>query len=82
MSQLCDVRETTPDWDKEIGEDVKEECGKFGAVNHIYVDRNSKVSSQSQACRYQTWVLLLQLLCMTLLATCFEGMSLCFFYNG
>ena len=37
-------RETVPDWDKEIAEDVKGECGKFGAVSHIYVDRNSKVS--------------------------------------
>ena len=40
----CPDRETTEDWDKEIGEDVKEECSKFGAVNHIYVDRNSKAS--------------------------------------
>ena len=36
-------RETQPDWDKDIAEDVKEECGKFGSVNHVYVDRNSKV---------------------------------------
>ena len=40
---LC--RETEPDWDKEISDDVKEECSKFGgAVLHIYVDRNSRVS--------------------------------------
>lgn len=39
-------RETLPDWDKDIGEDVKGECSKFGAVNHIYVDRNSKVMRQ------------------------------------
>ena len=36
-------RETEPEWDKEIGDDVKEECGKYAAVQHIYVDRNSKV---------------------------------------
>lgn len=42
LTLLC--RETVPEWDKEIAEDVKGECGKFGAVSHIYVDRNSKVS--------------------------------------
>lgn len=31
-----------PEWEKEIGQDVKEECGKFGEVLHIYVDKNSK----------------------------------------
>lgn len=36
-------RETEPEWDKDIAEDVKEECGKFGEVTHVYVDRNSKV---------------------------------------
>jgi len=36
-------RETQPDWDKDIAEDVKEECGKFGSVSHVYVDRNSRV---------------------------------------
>lgn len=40
-ASLC--RETGAEWDKEIAEDVKEECGKFGAVSHVYVDRNSKV---------------------------------------
>ena len=40
---LLTTRETEPDWDKEIADDVKEECSKFGAVNHVYVDRNSKV---------------------------------------
>jgi len=34
--------ETEPDWDVEIGEDVKEECSKYGAVLHHYVDKTSK----------------------------------------
>jgi RNA-binding protein 39 len=35
--------ETESDWDKEIAEDVKQECeSKFGAVSHIHVDRDSK----------------------------------------
>lgn len=37
------ARETEPEWDKEIGEDVKGECSKFGTVTHHYVDRNSQV---------------------------------------
>ena len=40
-------RETDPEWDKEIGEDVKQECSKFGAVLHHYVDRNSQVGPNS-----------------------------------
>ena len=39
-------RETDPEWDKEIGEDVKNECSKFGIVVHHYVDRNSQVCCQ------------------------------------
>ena len=39
-------RENDPEWDKEIGEDVKNECSKFGTVVHHYVDRNSQVCSQ------------------------------------
>uniref|UniRef100_A0A1J3JPF3 RNA-binding protein 39 n=1 Tax=Noccaea caerulescens TaxID=107243 RepID=A0A1J3JPF3_NOCCA len=33
--------EEEPDFDVEIEEDVKEECSKYGRVNHIYVDKNS-----------------------------------------
>lgn len=40
-------RETEPDWDKEIGDDVKEECSKYGSVLHSHVDRNSKVRPPS-----------------------------------
>ena len=36
-------RETEPNWDEEIEKDVKEECSKYGAVNHAHVDKNSKV---------------------------------------
>jgi RNA-binding protein 39 len=34
--------ETDPDWDKEIEQDVREECMKFGQVLHIHLDRDSK----------------------------------------
>mmetsp|Transcript_44573 Transcript_44573/g.113909 ORF Transcript_44573/g.113909 Transcript_44573/m.113909 type:complete len:567 (+) Transcript_44573:139-1839(+) len=34
--------ETEPDWHIEIGEDVKEECTKFGPVLHHHVDKESK----------------------------------------
>lgn len=34
--------ETEPDWYIEIGEDVKEECSKFGPVLHHHVDKDSK----------------------------------------
>ncbi|CAH2051516.1 unnamed protein product, partial [Thlaspi arvense] len=33
--------ETEPDFDKDIKEDVQEECSKFGKLNHIFVDKNS-----------------------------------------
>eukprot|EP01018_Ginkgo_biloba_P037156 Gb_39308 [translate_table: standard] len=33
--------ETEPDFDLDIKEDVQEECSKFGAVKHIFVDKNS-----------------------------------------
>jgi RNA-binding protein 39 len=33
--------ETTDDWDKEIQDDVIEECNKHGGVLHIYVDTSS-----------------------------------------
>ncbi|XP_043713639.1 RNA-binding protein 39-like [Telopea speciosissima] len=31
--------ETEPDFDLDIKEDVQDECGKFGMVKHIYVDK-------------------------------------------
>lgn len=33
--------ETEPEFDEDIKEDVREECSKFGELNHIYVDKNS-----------------------------------------
>jgi len=36
-------RETEPDWPDEIAGDVKAECGKYGAVLHLHVDKDSKV---------------------------------------
>lgn len=38
-------RETDPNWDLDIGNDVKDECEKFGPVQHHYVDKNSKVAA-------------------------------------
>ncbi|KAJ3025285.1 UNVERIFIED_CONTAM: hypothetical protein HDU68_007308 [Siphonaria sp. JEL0065] len=35
-------QETEPDWDVEIRQDVKEECGKYGKIVHIAVDKNSQ----------------------------------------
>ena len=34
--------ETEPDWDTNLRDDVKEECSKFGTVEHCAVDKNSK----------------------------------------
>ncbi|MQL70673.1 hypothetical protein Taro_002999 [Colocasia esculenta] len=33
--------ETEPDFDLDIKEDVQDECSKFGAVKHIFVDKNT-----------------------------------------
>ncbi|KAK2996139.1 hypothetical protein RJ639_029446, partial [Escallonia herrerae] len=33
--------ETEPDFDLDIKDDVKDECSKFGALKHIYVDKNT-----------------------------------------
>ncbi|KAL7237050.1 hypothetical protein ACSBR1_020183 [Camellia fascicularis] len=33
--------ETEPEFDLDIKEDVQDECSKFGALKHIYVDKNS-----------------------------------------
>ncbi|KAJ1569065.1 hypothetical protein HK405_010355 [Cladochytrium tenue] len=37
--------ETEPDWDKEIEEDVKSECAKFGKVVHGAVDKDSQIQA-------------------------------------
>lgn len=36
------AEETDPNWDLDIGNDVKDEGEKFGPVQHHYVDKNSK----------------------------------------
>ena len=37
-------RETERDWDKDLADDVKEECeGKFGAVEAIKVEKDTQV---------------------------------------
>jgi RNA-binding protein 39 len=33
--------ETEPEWWIDIGQDVKEECSRYGSVHHVFVDRNS-----------------------------------------
>jgi RNA-binding protein 39 len=33
--------ETEPDWWIDIGQEVKEECSRFGPVRHVFVDKNS-----------------------------------------
>lgn len=35
-------RETADNWDAEIAEDVGSECQKYGPVEHVFVDRNSR----------------------------------------
>lgn len=35
------TKETSPDWDKEIGEEVTEECSKYGRVVYCHVVRDS-----------------------------------------
>jgi hypothetical protein len=35
--------QSEPEWEKEVAEDVKDECSKFGAVLHVHVDKNSQV---------------------------------------
>lgn len=39
------AEESGENWDIEIGEDVKEECSKYGPVVHVHVDKNSQVRS-------------------------------------
>lgn len=38
--------ETEPEWWIDIAEDVKEECGRHGPVDHIFVDKDSKVRTR------------------------------------
>ncbi len=35
--------QSEPDWEKEVAEDVRDECSKFGEVLHLHVDKNSQV---------------------------------------
>ena len=54
MVLMC--RETDPNWDLDIGNDVKDECQKFGPVQHHYVDKNSKVRCNLHLqCRLFCW---------------------------
>lgn len=36
------LRESGSDWDREIREDVLEECVKFGNIFHVHVDKFSQ----------------------------------------
>lgn len=40
-------RESDPNWDLDIGNDVKDESQKYGQVVHHYVDKASKVGIMS-----------------------------------
>ena len=40
---MATCRESGPEWDNEIKDDVTAECTKFGVVEHAFVDINSKV---------------------------------------
>jgi hypothetical protein len=35
-------RETEDNWEAEIADDVGGECSKYGPVQHVYVDKNSR----------------------------------------
>ncbi|TPX47632.1 hypothetical protein SeMB42_g00393 [Synchytrium endobioticum] len=49
------AEETEPNWEKDIEEDVKQECSKYGQVQHVAVDKDSagfiymKFSSAAEA---------------------------------
>lgn len=43
-------RETEPNWPDEIADDVKAECGKYGMVSHLHVDKDSKVKTIILSC--------------------------------
>lgn len=43
LKNLFNPEEETEDhWEDEIGDDVKEECGKYGRVLHLFVDKESQ----------------------------------------
>ena len=50
-------RESEPTWDVDIGEDVKAECSKFGQVQHVFVDKNSKVHQTFSSPLLLCWAL-------------------------
>lgn len=37
------AHETGHGWEKEIEEEIKDECSKYGAVQHIFADKNSQI---------------------------------------
>ena len=41
LLSLC-CRETEENWEAEIADDVGGECSKYGPVQHVYVDKNSR----------------------------------------
>lgn len=44
---ICCYRESEPDWDTDLAEDVKGECqSKYGSVIHIKVEKDSEVCPQ------------------------------------
>ncbi|KAL6554806.1 hypothetical protein OROGR_006064 [Orobanche gracilis] len=58
--------EVDPEFDLDIGEDVEEECSKYGPVKHIYVDKNSagyvylrfdsvEAASRAQQAMHKRW---------------------------
>ena len=50
-SNESDPRETERDWDKDLAEDVKDECEtKYGRVLAIKVERESQVCAYSCGC--------------------------------
>ena len=39
LTSVLFLSQTEPDFDLDIKEDVQEECAKYGAVRHIFVDK-------------------------------------------
>lgn len=69
---MCFCSETDPNWDLDIGNDVKDESEKYGQVVHHYVDKNSKVSNISYASD-----LLYCVQCMPNMASCRPKIHAC-----
>ena len=40
---FCATRETEPNWDVDLRDEVVEECCKYGTIYHIFVDKTSPV---------------------------------------